>query len=260
MANSPLAVWSVFLSGILVALVLLAAFVAAVVMSQRRYLQLHRRHARGVLEAQEAERGWVSREVHDGAVQWVAHLERECEALAAEAPFVEAAERARSIRGELHDLAGFLRGMAHRLHPAIIDRGGLLVALETLCHDVGESAGLEVKWEAPTPGRTIGVKPEAALGLYRIAQEALQNVITHAEARGVIVRLTVAPETVELLVRDDGKGFDRSLGERGSGIGLLSMRERAVLAGGRIEVKSAIGKGTEVRAVVPNGAGPGPVP
>lgn len=249
MASSPLAVWSVFLSGLLVALVLLSAFVAAVVFSQRRYLRLHRSHARKVLEAQEAERGWVSREVHDGAVQWVAHLERECEALAAAAPPAEA-ERVGAIRSELRDLAGFLRGLAHRLHPSILERGGLAVALETLCHDMQETTGLSVEWEA-LGGPRIRLKPEAAVALYRIAQEALQNVVRHAEADGAVVRLAVSPRFVEMVVRDTGKGFERKVRTRGQGIGLLSMEERAVLAGGTIEVKSAPGKGTQVRVVVP---------
>ncbi len=254
MANSPLAVWSVFLSGILVALVLLAAFVAAVVFSQRRFLRLHRSHARKVLEAQEAERGWMSREVHDGAVQWVAHLERECEELATSAPSPETEERALAIRSELRDLAGFLRGLAHRIHPPIIDRGGLAVALETLCHEVGEDAGFEVKWEGP-PGEIIALKPEAAVALYRIAQEALQNVVRHAEADAATVKLQVSPTAVELVVRDTGKGFEGDTRARARGIGLLSMKERAVLAGGMVEVKSAPGKGTEVRAIVPGSAG-----
>lgn len=247
MTNSPLAVWSVFLSGILVALILLAGFVALVVLSQRRYLEQHRAHARRILEAQEAERAWVSREVHDGAVQWVGNLERECEH--AEAMSGPATARIKAIRGELRDLAGFLRGVAHRLHPPVLERKGLSVALTMLCREIDDAGELEI--EVRTPEQPIAeLKPEAAVALYRIAQEALQNVRKHSGAIRASVTLTATDRAIELVVQDRGKGFEAGSGAP-RGMGLLSMQERAVLAGGTAVVCSSVGQGTVVRATVP---------
>jgi signal transduction histidine kinase len=248
MTNSPLAVWSVFLSGVLVALILLAGFVALVVLSQRRFLELHRKHARRILEAQEAERAWVSREVHDGAVQWVGNLERECEQ-AADAAAGPARERIKAIRAELTDLAGFLRGLAHRLHPPVLERKGLPVALTMLCREIDDGSELEV--EARLPEQPIReLKPEAAAALYRIAQEALQNVLKHSGASRASLTLTATDRTVELAIQDPGKGFETGSAER-RGMGLLSMKERGVLAGGSVTVQSSPGRGTVVRATIP---------
>lgn len=247
MTNSPLAVWSVFLSGIVVALILLAGFVALVVFSQRRFLELHRKHARRILEAQEEERAWVSREVHDGAVQWVGTLERECDKAMETAG--AGVERIKSIRGELNALAGFLRGLAQRLHPPMLEQKGLPVALTMLCQEVDDGTELEV--ESRVPEQPIGaLKPEAAVALYRIAQEALQNVLKHSGASRASVTLTATDRTIELVVQDAGKGFDATSGSR-RGMGLLSMQERGVLAGGSVTVRSTMGRGTEVRATIP---------
>ena len=248
MTNSPLAVWSVFLSGILVALILLAGFAVLVVLSQRRYLALHRKHARRILEAQEEERAWVSREVHEGAVQWVGNLERECEQAGA-AVSGPATERLKAIRAELHDLAGFLRGLAHRLHPAILDHGGLSVALTSMCDEIRAGGALEVELSTPE-ALPVGLRPEAAVALYRIAQEALQNVTKHSGASRATVKLAVSGGTIELAVRDEGKGFDAGARSH-RGIGLFSMQERAVLVGGSVVVQSSPGRSTEVLARIP---------
>lgn len=248
MTNSPLAVWSVFLSGILVALILLAGFVVLVVLSQRRYLEQHRKHARKILQAQEEERAWVAREVHEGAVQWVGTLERECDE-AVKVTSGPATERIRAIRSELNDLAGFLRGLAHRLHPAVLERNGLPIALTMLGKEIDDAGELQV--EVHTPETPVELRPDAAVALFRIAQEALQNVMKHSGATRASVTLSVKDRAVELLVRDTGKGFKTGGRARDGGMGLLSMQERAVLAGGTLTVRSTAGQGTEVRATVP---------
>ncbi len=251
MANSPLAVWSVFLGGILVALILLAGFVAAVVLSQRRYLNLHRSHARKILDAQEKERAFVAREVHEGGVQWVGALERDCENLERQLGAGSAAgEPVAALRGQLRELAQFLRGLAHRLHPSIIDRAGLVPALTALCQDMEQSHGIRVTLEAPAV-LTGRITPDAALVLYRIAQEAVQNAVKHAAAPEVKVELASTPAGLDLVIRDQGLGFDSTTRERAAGIGLLSMRERAANVAGSLTIRSAPGQGTVIHARVP---------
>ena len=252
MADSPLAVWSVFIGGVLAAMILLAGFVAAVVLSQRRYLNLHRSHARKILETQEEERAWVSREVHDDAVQRVGFIGRECETLR-KSVSADQADRLRAIQDELRDLGTFLRGLAHRLHPPLIDHGGLPAALAGLCEEVERVHGVQVRYRAPPEEQRVTASPQAAIVVYRIAQEALQNVVKHAAVTSASLELSGSPERIELVVRDRGKGFDSGPNHRPRGIGLMGMRERAFLAAGHVVVTSTPGEGTEVRATIPAG-------
>ena len=252
MPDNPLAVWSVFISGVLATVILLAGGAIAVVLLQRRYLNLHRSHARKILEAQEQERAWVSREVHDDAVQRVVLIGKECAAVADSAQAEgRPAQRLRAIQKELHDLSSFLRGLAHQLHPSLVDRGGLSGALAGLCEEMERGHGLRVEYRRPVDDVETQPGPRASILLFRIAQEALQNVVKHAGVPEASLELSTHNGTVELSVRDRGKGFAPSTQRRSAGMGLLGMRERAILAGGQIEVVSSPGTGTEVRARIP---------
>jgi len=267
--DSPLAVWSVFISGVLAAVILLSAFVAAVVLAQRRYLNLHRRFARKILEAQEEERAWVSREVHDDAVQRVGLIRRQCASLVGSEVGVggeaggggglagsRVQDELRAIQDELGDLSAFLRGLAHRLHPPLIDRAGLRAALASLCDDVVRAHGVQITYRCPPEDQAIPIRPPAAIALYRIAQEALQNTVKHAAVPEALLELLADGDMVEVVIRDRGAGFNQTAAARssggGGGIGLMAMRERAILAGGTLSITSAPGAGTEVRARVPS--------
>jgi signal transduction histidine kinase len=118
-----------------------------------------------------------------------------------------------------------------------------------LGREIDDSSELRV--DVHTPEQPISeLKPEAAVALYRIAQEALQNVMKHSGASQASVTLTATERAIELVVQDAGKGFDAgNIAKRG--MGLLSMQERAVLAGGSVTVRSSEGKGTVVRASIP---------
>lgn len=253
MSDSPLAVWSVFVSGVLAAVILLVAVVAVVVISQRRYLKQHRNHARRILEAQEEERAWVSREVHDDAVQRLALIGRACgeSSRAIAALSEEQANRIGAIQVEAQDLSVVLRGLAHRLHPALIDRCGLCAALRSLCEELERGYGLRVNLQLPVAEAAIRASPQRALVLYRIAQEALHNVVKHAEVSEAELELSVYPEILELIVRDRGRGFEPGWQATTDGIGLIGIKERAYLAEGGVEITSQPGQGTEVRARFP---------
>ena len=254
LVSDSLAVWWVFILGLLVAAVLFVAVFATMVISHRRYVNLHRNHARRVLEAQEEERAWVSREVHDDAVQRLALIGKECgrtrEALAALS--AEQADHIAAIQTEVQDLGVFLRGLAHRLHPALIDRGGLRLALQGLCEEMERGYGIQVAARLPDEP-ALAVSPQRALVIYRIAQEALHNVAKHAAVPAAELVLTATRQQIELTVSDRGRGFVRSRQPIGDGIGLIGIQERAYLAGGVVEITSQPGQGTVVCAVFPAG-------
>lgn len=248
MPQSPDDLWWIFVAGILALAVLLIAFGAALVIHQRRFMGLHRLYASQLLATQDEERAWVAREVHDDALQRLALLRHECDRVAGiQPPLPEAQRRALTAIGrELDDLGVFLRGLAHRLHPALLDQGGLCAALTDLASEVERSGGPKVR--LLLPDQAPRVDPAAALAIYRIAQEALRNVSQHAGTAEAHLVLAAVDDGCELEISDGGRGFDTEKPHEGPGLGLVAMRERASLAGGRLAITSKSGTGTVVRA------------
>ena len=254
MSSDTPAIWWVFIVGVLATVILLVAVVASLILSQRRYMKLHRSQARRVLEAQEEERAWVAREVHDDAVQRLMLIGRACSesrgTIAGLSPGV--ADRLEGLQGDVEDLSVFLRGLAHRLHPALFDRGGLRAALRGLADELQRGYKLEVSLSLPPDEEPLGLPSQRELVLFRIAQEALHNVVKHSQVRNAEVSVSRNGKDVVLTVKDRGKGFDPAT-TAGRGIGLVGMNERAYLAEGGVEITSASGQGTTVRAWLPQG-------
>lgn len=222
---------------------------------QRRIVGMHRAYAQRLLAAQEEERAWVAREVHDDALQRIAQIRGLCEKLGTSAPAMTAVQGGRlsAIGQELMDLSAFLREIAHRLHPSAIDRFGLHAALAGLPEELARGFGLAV--EARLPEGPLRMEPERALAVYRIAQEALRNVATHSGVRAATLECRRTAGGLELTVSDAGHGFATGDGARSRGLGLTGMRERAELAGGSVAISSRPGEGTVVRATFPDAAG-----
>ena len=143
--------------------------------------------------------------------------------------------------------------LARGLRPTVLEALGLASALERLCEDVASNHTLkvELKCDAATLGR---LSPDAETALYRIAQEALANVVRHAGAREVTIDLARTHEWITLSLRDDGCGFDGEAAvapeRRDGGFGLGSMRERAEMLGGELSLATAPGRGTTISARV----------
>jgi two-component system, chemotaxis family, CheB/CheR fusion protein len=239
--------------------VILTAFAAALIIYQRRFLQMHRTFADNLLAAHEEERAWVAREVHDDALQRVAMLVHELDEWpAASAPSSATnavSDRIAALREEIEDLGVMLRRVAHRMHPALIDHAGLVPALKALAMDVTRASGIRV--EVTDDSQTDGTAPPAgdrSLLVYRIAQEALRNVVKHAGVSQCDMLVALSAASIELRVTDRGKGFVADDSAKGRGLGLISMAERARLADGRLEVWSRPGDGTTVRALIPRQA------
>ncbi len=236
---------------------LVVALGAALVISQHRVLGLHRDYGRRLLATQDQERAWVAREVHDDVVQRIAVLRHEVEGYRALAGVLtpEQERRLEGLDGEIEDLGVALRQLAHRLHPSTLDHGDLRVALAQLAEETGRLHGLFVQVDAELPPDFRA--PELTLAAYRIGQEALRNVARHAGVTGARVSAVVRDGRLVLTVRDEGRGFDLHAPAGGAarppGLGLLTMRERAIQAGGSTEIRSAPGEGTTVRVTLPLG-------
>lgn len=214
-----------------------------------------RRLAGRRIAAEEEARRRVARELHDDLGQRVTAAALELKAVRRQIPDGDLLRsELDAVGGTLSELAEDLRRLSHELHPAALERRGLVDALRDHCVEVERRSGLAVRLSLRDAEGPIAA--DVALGLYRIAQEALGNVVRHAAARTVHVTLTVAAGTAHLGVADDGVGFDPAAARGSAGLGLASLEERAELLGGRCRIVSAPGAGTEIEITVPLLAAP----
>jgi two-component system sensor histidine kinase UhpB len=220
------------------------------VIAQRRLVTLHRSYAQRLLAAQEEERARVAREVHADAVQRLALLRHELEAFAG-ADQLSAAQqhRLRGIMGEVQDLTDVLRHLARQLHPAVIEQAGLLPALEQLADDMARGADLAVQLDLPAELPPLAA--DRTIVLFRVAQEALRNVALHAGVKEAALTLRTGADDVELVVEDQGRGFDPGAVRGDGGLGLIGIDERARLAGGSSTIAARPGHGTTVTVRIP---------
>ena len=196
-----------------------------------------RLYAERILGAQEDERRRISQELHDQPLQDLIHLLRVLDRGSAN----EAREVVTQVVSELRQISRGLR-------PPTLDDLGVTAALRKLVADFPARTGIGSGFRVEGVARRL--RPDVELGLFRVAQEALNNVARHAQAHKVSVRMRFNDDEVRLSVTDDGAGFfPGRAGE--AALGILGMTERAGLLGGWLEVVSAPGKGTTVRIEVP---------
>jgi two-component system NarL family sensor kinase len=246
--DRDLTLWAFFVAGALSIAIVLAAFLVALLIAQRRRIALERAHAQRILAAQEEERSRVARELHDDALQRIAVIRHELDE-ASQYGNPGMARRIEGISGELADLGTVLRTAAHQLHPSVVEKAGLPRALGALAEEFGRTAGLEVRLSLPRPD--LVVPPAVGVAAYRIAQEALRNVVKHAGVNVAELVLGAAAGTLTLRISDAGKGFDLAATEADGGLGLIAMRQRAEGVGGHLTLAARPRGGTDVTAVFP---------
>ena len=249
-ASTPVDVlWPIFIAAAAGLGIVVVAFVAALVIAQRRMAGLQRDYGQRLLATQDEERAWVAREVHDDVAQRIAVLRHELDLLKRNSNGGH--DRLDGLADEIEDLGVAVRRLAHRLHPATLDQGDLRLALEQLAEDARRAYEMDVQIE-------IGMVPDLrstglALVIYRIGQESLRNISRHAESLTAYIGVKIENGQVVMTIRDEGRGFDTTRpGKSGSrGLGLLSMRERANQVGGTAVVSSRPGVGTTVTVALP---------
>lgn len=209
----------------------------------------------GALRASEEERQRIARELHDDTAQYIATLLVRLRLVEQAGADGEWRERLADVREHLYECAESVRRIARGLRPPELEDAGLPAAVRSHMRAVSDETGLDIEVEV---GALVSeLDAERKLVLYRILQEAVSNVVRHAGADRIDVDLREEAGTVELVVRDDGRGFDpaRTARVEGGGLGLLGMHERAVSVGGHFSVESEEGKGTRVRATIPAAGG-----
>jgi PAS domain S-box-containing protein len=206
-----------------------------------------------LLQAQEMERHHLARELHDEVGQALTALRIHLEEMnaAVREPFLS--QKLSDSSELLMQVLNQIRNLSVDLRPLVLDDLGLVAALRWYVSNRSQMAGFSVHFE-PDPG--LGkFSPEIETVCFRLAQEALTNIVRHAKAKHVRIDLALTNDEIHLSIKDDGEGFDLQHAHhqmmQGKSFGLLGMKERVVLVGGQIEIESVPGCGTEVRARVP---------
>jgi two-component system sensor histidine kinase UhpB len=208
-------------------------------------LEIERRDSgRRALVAQEEVQSRIARELHDEVGQTLTAIAIQAENGATAADQPEAWSKVAALA---HESLEDIRRIGRDLRPEALEDLGLVNALIALATRVSDQSGLVIERRiasglSPRP-------PEVDLVIYRIAQESLTNVMRHAETKRAVLSLEQAADQLVLIVRDDGQGISGP--PRDDAAGIIGMRERAMLVGGRLDLRSKVGAGTEVRLEVP---------
>ena len=205
--------------------------------------------SRRLIRAQEEERALLARELHDDVTQRLAVLAIDAGRAELAAPDESQAAAMGALREGLVRLSEDIHALAYQLHPSVLEELGLVEALRTECERRGRQNPIAISLNLDPSPPVVG--RDAALCLYRVAQEALNNVIRHAHARAVDVVLRGMDGGLLISVRDEGVGFDPESPREGRSLGLASMRERLRLVNGTLDIESTPGRGTAIVAWVP---------
>jgi signal transduction histidine kinase len=223
---------------------------------QKRFQQMRGELLHRTVKAQEAERQRIARELHDETGQTLTAIGMGLRALKQniEKNPLRAAEQVEKLEALTNGGVEELQRLVAGLHPATLDDLGLLPALRWLATNLKSHTSLNI--EVTNKGYTNNLAMEKRITLYRIAQEALANVIRHADANHATIELRQNSDRIEMTIRDDGRGFDPEDAFEPNNPtpswGLLGMQERAALIGAVMEIISAPGEGTIIKISVPH--------
>jgi PAS domain S-box-containing protein len=224
----------------------------------RRKLAQERIHtlSQELLKAQENERERISQYLHDHVGQELSLIKIGCETLFDGYPDVppEISQRLTGLSKTVQGTITAVRGLAYDLRPPGLDQLGLAQAVFQLCEDFSANTGLKIDFQAAGMD-DLRVDPDIEINLYRLFQEALNNIKKHADADHVIIRLVASYPNIILRIEDDGKGFDvegrllKASSEKRMGLG--SMEERVSLLDGNLRIQSRLLEGTKIRIEIP---------
>lgn len=219
-------------------------------LSQERELQAQRQFTHDLLTAQERERQRIANELHDSLGQNLALISNRAQmGLTGSADATHLRTQLEAILQIVQDSIREVRALARNLRPFRVEELGLTESIGVLIDQLAEGSALAVEKQLENVDSALGA--DASAHLYRIAQEALTNVLKHSMATHLHVQLQRDLHCVRLIIHDDGLGFDPELRERSGSVGLHSISERADMVGGSVTFLTARGHGTEFRVEIP---------
>jgi len=204
-----------------------------------------------LIHAQEEQQMQLARDLHDDLSQSLALLSIELEMFGRSQPADggHISARMQEFSAQVKQLSSEVHRLSHELHPAKLEQLGLVAALRGFCKEFAVAHALAIKFADPSVVRAV--PEDTALCLYRIAQEALHNVVKHSGAKAARVELATEGSELRLTITDDGVGFDPKAIRANGSLGLVSMSERARFIHGNLSIESHADKGTKVEARVP---------
>jgi PAS domain S-box-containing protein len=220
--------------------------------TERKEIEHERLELSGrLIKAQEEERRHLARELHDDFAQRLAlvdiKLQHILDAVGNSQP--NASEQIRELLKMVNEIGSDVHSLSHDLHSSKLEILGLSKSVGSFCREFSKQHEIQIDFDQADLPEAI--PSETALCLFRIVQEGLQNANKHSRASGVEVRLTGSPREITLILSDNGVGFDLSQNYASSGIGILSMKERARMLYGTCEIRSAPMKGTLITVKIP---------
>ena len=203
-----------------------------------------------IVRAQEEERKSVARELHDQLGQSLSSVLLSLQGLRRDGAVPDT--RATRVEDEVRGLIDQVRRLAWDIRPSVLDDYGLDSALQRYVEDVSKRIGIPFDYQSVYPPQSERLANHVEVTLYRVAQEAIINIVRHAQARRASVVLFRQSHEIMLIVEDDGRGFETApvLSGKDAALGLLGMKERVELIGGDLTIESEVGKGTAVRIKV----------
>ncbi len=204
-----------------------------------------------LIEAHEEERARIARELHDDISQRLAVVRlRLCNLSRSPRDSATSVEQELGeVYRQVGDLAADISALSHDLHVPKLELLGLEAAMAGFCHEMSSRHGVTI--DVQCENIPTALPPETPLCLYRVLQEALQNVVKHSASRHAHVSLNGQVNTITLTIKDSGAGFQPREAMRGPGLGLTSMQERLKVVGGQLSIHSERGRGTTIHAVAP---------
>jgi signal transduction histidine kinase len=205
-------------------------------------------HILSVIDGQELERQRLSRELHDGIGQSLVAIRIKLESLNY-IPESDIKPQLEGIKRQFDQIVDEIRRITTDLMPPVLEEFGLVIALFNLCEDTSMHSGIRMKFEHKV--RTDDWNKKIQTYLYRIVQEALNNIVKHSQADQSYIKLLYDADFIYLSIQDNGKGFRPSESGSQGGHGLHNIQERVKLLGGTLDLKSDAGKGTLMQIRVP---------
>lgn len=208
-----------------------------------------------VIQAQERERKRIARDLHDETIQALLSLGMDIDALMKTEQVLPDPILARlgELRNRTRNIRDGIKSLTRALRPPMLEEVGLISSLRWLATEVTKQRGVDTKFEVH--GDTRRLSPDVELTIFRIAQEALNNMVKHSKATSAVVKIQFDPEKVKLIVSDNGVGFDLTKGDELYGnygkTGLIGMNERARLLNGTLKFDSSPEHGTVITLEAP---------
>jgi signal transduction histidine kinase len=253
--NKNLSVWEQYrflILGTALFLALQSVLIVSLLVQRRlraRAQERLRELSGSLINAQEEIRGSIARELHDDVNQRLGLLSLSVDQLQSSPTASELNSRLTELSGKLRGLSTDVHRMAHHLHPSKLEFLGLTPAIRDICREVATHHGIGIDVDASEDFESV--PHDATVCVYRVVQEALQNIVRHSGASSVRVSLSNAERHLKVCISDNGRGFDPGSLSSGKGLGFEGMKERLRLVQGSLQVQSSPGAGVRLLLSIP---------